>query len=311
MKLANEATAQPASDGAARRATLEDAGAIQRLLRESVFTHVHVDWQLPGDWLGTPGFAVYEQPEARGRGADRLFPRRNSAITACLAIGADPPPAAWVRVAAVDRADGLDQLASLLALLERTFTDGVDELSWFVTEEWPDGWFEPLGFAPVNEVITYRKGNLDLPSLPVISDLLIRPVRLDDLPALEAIEVLAFEPRWRHSTKGLRLALAQTMSFDVAERDGKLVGFQFSTRGTYGAHLARMTIHPDYQGQGIGKLLLAEAINSYRRAGLSFVTLNTPSDNEVSQRLYRGFGFERTGPSFAVLARPWPAAAAY
>lgn len=304
MELANSVRDGLTPELNVRLATPEDAGAIQRLLRESPFAHVHVDWRLPGDWLGTPGFVVYSRPTRRSGVTGRLLPERPP-ITACLAIAADPPPAAWVRVAAADRAAGFSELEAMLGYLEQTELGDVDELAWFMTDEWPEGWLEAFGFSLATEVITFRKDDLDLPSLPDLPELTIREVEVGDLPALAVIEAAAFEPRWRHSPEGLRLALSQAMSFDVAEYEGMLAGFQFSTRGRYGAHLARMTIRPDLQGRGIGKLVLAEAIRGYRAVGLHHCTLNTPIDNAVSQRLYRGFGFELTGPTFPVWSRPW------
>jgi ribosomal protein S18 acetylase RimI-like enzyme len=51
----------------------------------------------------------------------------------------------------------------------------------------------------------------------------------------------------------------------VAEWQGRLVGFQFSTSARRrGAHLSRLTVDPA-AGQGIGSALLAHAIEEYQR----------------------------------------------
>jgi ribosomal protein S18 acetylase RimI-like enzyme len=156
------------------------------------------------------------------------------------------------------------------------------------------------------QAITYRKNDLTLPPVAEVPGLSIRSVTPEDMSALERIEAEAFEPRWRHSADGLQRAAAQSVSFDVAELDGAPAGFQFSTRGRYGAHLARMTVARELQGRGIGAVLLCEAIRGYRARGLHHVTLNTQSENFASQKLYTRFGFELTGPSFPVWSRPWP-----
>ena len=133
-------------------------------------------------------------------------------------------------------------------------------------------------------------------------DLVIRPVDLEDLPLLEQIEAEAFEPLWRHSAEGLALAARQTLSFDVAERDGRVLGFQFSTATRRGAHLSRMTVDPAFQRSGVGSALLAHALAGYQRLGAGQVTLNTQVDNYASQQLYERFGFQANGERFPVWA---------
>jgi ribosomal-protein-alanine N-acetyltransferase len=61
------------------------------------------------------------------------------------------------------------------------------------------------------------------------------------------------------------------------------------------AHINRIGVHPRYQGRGVGALLLHDALDVFWRLGAGRVTLNTQSDNDSSQRLYRRFGFKPTG----------------
>jgi ribosomal-protein-alanine N-acetyltransferase len=120
------------------------------------------------------------------------------------------------------------------------------------------------------------------------------------LPRLAEIEAITFDPLWRHSAIALALAHQQAWSFDVAEMNGHIVGFQFSTRSPRGAHLARMAVHPHYQGRGVGAALLARAMAHYHAEGLRRVTLNTQMDNLASKRLYERFGFRPSGEEFPV-----------
>lgn len=303
--MANMSNGGAALQSTIRRAAREDAAAIQHLLRESPYTHVHVDWRMPGDWLGEPGFLVTVRLSDRSGRFDR-FLARPAIATSCLAVAADPPPAAWVRVAAVSRHDGLPELQALFDRLLEALPQDIDEIAWFLTDAWPEAWFLALGFLRATDVITYRKDDLTLPPVAEVPGLSLRTVMPEDMPALERMEADAFEPRWRHSADGLQRAAAQSVSFDVAELDGVPAGFQFSTRGRYGAHLARMTVARELQGRGIGAVLLREAILGYRSRGLHHVTLNTQSENFASQKLYTRFGFELSGPSFPVWTRPWP-----
>lgn len=64
-------------------------------LRECVLTHVDVDWHLPGDRLGTPGFADYERPDTRGRAASQT-PRRLMITADSQTVGV-LPEVGWMR----------------------------------------------------------------------------------------------------------------------------------------------------------------------------------------------------------------------
>jgi len=91
--------------------------------------------------------------------------------------------------------------------------------------------------------------------------------------------------------------------FVVAELDGVVVGYQFSNLMGDEGYLARVAVHPDYQGRGIGTRLVAEAIAFLKKEGGRVITLNTQRDNQPSQRLYRWFGFELVGEEAVVLQR--------
>lgn len=273
-----------------RRATQADAAAVFDLIQNGTYVHVHADWHAPGDWLGAPGFVVFE--------AGKVPSRR---ITSCLAVTADPAPAAWVRLAAVRSAASFDQFqAMMVAVIDGAGAD-IDEIAWFLIDYWPVRWLQRMGFVQVNEVVSYRKDDFRAPEAGN-RDVEIRPVTQSDFAQLAALEAAAFEPRWRHSESALFLAWRQSYSFDVATQEGRPVGFQFSTRGRVGAHLARMTVLPEYQGRGIGAALLAHAVAAYRRDGLLPITLNTQTDNIPSQRLYERFGFTRTTDVYPVMA---------
>jgi ribosomal protein S18 acetylase RimI-like enzyme len=290
MQLANSPVGDPLLRQRVRRATRSDASAVQRLLRMGVYIHVHVDWHLPGDWLGTPGFVVYT---GRGEaGGDR--------VAACLALGADPLPAAWVRVAAVESAAAFAQCAVMWDALREDLDPSIEEVAWFITDNWPLHWLDRLGFVPVSDVLGFRKDDLTGVPYDAPPGLEIRPALIEELPELAAMEAAAFEPRWRHSAQALYLAWRQSISFDVAVLDGRPAGFQFSTGGGGGAHLARMTVDPQWQGRGIGAALMARALEGYRRQKLRGVTLNTQADNFASQRLYTRFGFRPTGQKYPV-----------
>lgn len=289
-----------------RFATSEDAGEITYLLKTAVFHHLHVDWRTPVDWLTEGAFVVQEKhpPKNRLNGIARQLFGPATRLQGCLAIAADPLPAAWVRVAAL--ANVPDPQTSLLGMIEMAKEylreTAVQQIGWLIMDEWPQEWLPDLGFTCVNHIETYIKTDLTLPPLVPNPHLIIRPATLNDMKELESIETAAFEPLWRHSAHSLSLAHREAISFQVAIYHETIVGFQLSARSTSGAHLVRLTVAPHMQGQGVGSALLAHAIDEYRQQGLYWVSLNTQVDNINSQNLYRKFGFQANGQQFPVWA---------
>lgn len=275
-----------------RRSTPADAAPLRRLLEQASFVHIHADWHYPADWLGTEALLLAEQ---------------NSRLVACLAVAADPPPAAWVQLAAL-RESSLapavwpQLLNPLLPGLQAT---GVNEVAWLPAVALPAEWTAAMNFRTGTHIQTYDKPNLELPSEPPNPAVHLRPVRADDLPALVAVEEAAFDPLWRHSLDGLSRGWMNALTFDVAEVDGQVVGFQYSSRSQVSgrAHLVRITVHPQAQRQGVGSALLAHALEGYRRYRLRGVSLNTQVDNFPSQRLYARFGFRPVGDPLPVWVR--------
>lgn len=279
-----------------RVAKKEDAGTIMRLLQQAAYTHYHVDWRLPADWIGDEGFVVYLEKEGQAR---RWGSWGNGGLAGCLAVAADPPPAAWVRVASIATRERPElvlatMLAAVLPGLQKT---AVSQLAWLAVEEWPDNWLAPLGFYRISQLETYIKRQMSIPSVaPSLHPLTFRPAQLDDLATLADIEAAAYAPLWRHSSQALAHAFSQAFSFDVIEVDGRIIGFQLSTRSGYnGAHLARMTIRPEWQQQGVGSALLTQTLQQYQTHGIRHVSLNTQVENIASQRLYKKFGFQANG----------------
>jgi [ribosomal protein S18]-alanine N-acetyltransferase len=61
------------------------------------------------------------------------------------------------------------------------------------------------------------------------------------------------------------------------------------------AHITILAIHPDFQGQGLGKLLLCFLLKDALKRGLERATLEVKESNEVARSLYEKFGFKLAG----------------
>ncbi len=272
-----------------------DAAEISALISRATYRHLHADWHLPADWLDSPGFVLCERIGDGGK----------SELFGCLAVGADPPPAAWVRVAALRTGAGAERRLQemMQATLPWLSESGISILGWLPEQLWPEQWLAAVGLHKANWIVTYGLDKFE--ERPRVDGWpTIRQAATSDLSFLAAIEQTAFEPLWRYSAHGLLLGFRRSLSFEVAELDGRIVGFQYSVAGQDGvsAHLVRLTVAPEAQGRGVGSALMAGALHGYLQADLTRVTLNTQLDNHPSHRLYERFGFRQLGDRVPVWA---------
>jgi len=162
--------------------------------------------------------------------------------------------------------------------------------------------YQGIGFVVLEDVICYERPPARLPTSK--RRLFVRRLEDADLPALVKLERETFPWLWWETSTTLRQAnQRQDTWVMVAYLDQELVGYLIlAVRGNWG-HLNRIGVHPARQGQGLGRELLAAAIDEMTRRGASTIGLNTQTDNARSQRLYESFGFARTGETFQVYGK--------
>lgn len=95
----------------------------------------------------------------------------------------------------------------------------------------------------------------------------------------------------------------------VAEAD-QVVGYVFTRiLGTTG-WIGTFGVHPDCQGQGVGRSLLDAAVECLQRAGCTTIGLETMPDSPYNVGLYSRFGFLPTFPTVNLTKETDPSAAA-
>lgn len=98
----------------------------------------------------------------------------------------------------------------------------------------------------------------------------------------------------------VRSNIEQKVAHYVAVVDGNVAGWCDITRNTsrpvftHIGHLG-MGVAAQHRGKGLGKALMAAALNHAREQGLSRIELEVYASNEPAKALYRSFGFEREG----------------
>ncbi|HUF39814.1 MAG TPA: GNAT family N-acetyltransferase [Anaerolineales bacterium] len=276
------------TSAAVRPASPADRSAIERLLNHEQLTHRHMDWAQPLDWLGRDPYLI----------AQKLG--RTAALLACPP---DPPEVAWIRAFAVNSLIAPEQAWDLLwraALQSLHRIEGVERALTIVMEDWYQELLVRSGFKhSVNIRMLSWENGVRKPEPPADPPV-IRPMEIADLPAVAALDRTAFYPLWHHSLDTLQFALAQCAIATVSEGAGGITGYTMSTASPFGGHLARLAVHPNVQGRGIGYALLHDLLTRFRARGAMRVTVNTQENNHASLRLYRKSHFHLTGESYPV-----------
>lgn len=169
----------------------------------------------------------------------------------------------------------------------------LDNVDWFTRA------LQCTAFVPRGAVIDLEKWGHRIPSSGNYR-VRLRPMESTDIAALVALDEVAFVDIWRLDASAFERIRTEAPYLAVADLSGHIVGYQFNWIGASG-YLARLAVHPNYWGQGIGTRMLAEAIRFFERQGVEHIILDTQADNERSQRLYRWFGFTPTGRARDVL----------
>ena len=93
----------------------------------------------------------------------------------------------------------------------------------------------------------------------------------------------------------------------VALADGRIAGTyallimeKLGKRGTPAGVVEDVAVAPQYQGHGIGRAMMAHALEECRKAGCYKLALSSSVKREGAHRFYESLGFERHGYSFAV-----------
>jgi ribosomal-protein-alanine N-acetyltransferase len=252
--------------------------------QEVGFLHLHLDWSTIEEWIMEPGVPVF-------------LAWQGEKLLGVMAGSPAQGHTAWIRMIAVHEVGNLDTIIRVLweELSANFAAQGVTEIGALILRPWIAQYLAPLGFAPHDNIVTLRREEMHVPT-PLVrgSDVSVVDVGWHNVPEIVAIDHAAFDPMWQLSLIALRQASREAASFTVAKRGDRILGYQLTTAYRDGAHLARLAVIPEAQGQGIGALLLSEMLNRFVRRGMFSATVNTQESNTRSQQLYRRYNFHLT-----------------
>ena len=269
-----------------RPAIDQDHRQLANLVHFESHVHRHLDWKSPLDWFGAEPFLVAEE---------------NGTIKAALVCPADPEDVFWIRLFVVAASWSVKEgWESLWPEAKAYFNDKPQaRIVAIPLQPWFQSLLEKTGFQHVHDVVSliWQRDKLPVPVEPTVK---MRSMNADDLKAVADLDEIAFGRLWRNSLESLQIAFQQAALATVAEDNNRLIGYQISTASPMGGHLARLAVHPDSQGRGIGFALASDVLDQFRRRGALRVTVNTQRDNVTSLTLYQKCGFHLTGESYPV-----------
>ncbi len=128
----------------------------------------------------------------------------------------------------------------------------------------------------------------------------VRRMRPTDVAAVEEIDRLSFRLPWPAGAFARELTNPQSVLWVAETEEGpgrtpQVVGMLVLWLVLDEAHIATVAVHPYHRGQGVGKLLVGQAVAFAREQGYRTVTLEVRVTNQRAQRLYAQFGFAVVG----------------
>lgn len=120
-----------------------------------------------------------------------------------------------------------------------------------------------------------------------------RPMTEQDLPAVMRIEPTIYSHPW--TLGNFRDSLNAGHSAWVMELAGELVGYALIMMVLDEAHLLNISVAKPFQGQGLGRALLAQMVEISRRYQAANMFLEVRVSNTAAIALYEAMGFCEMG----------------
>ncbi len=126
------------------------------------------------------------------------------------------------------------------------------------------------------------------PTLPQI-----RPMEIMDIKRVMKVEQAAYEFPWTPNI--FRDCLRVGYYCCVLEDAGEIVGHAVMSYAVGECHILNVCIHPECQGQGMGRRMISQLLDVGRSNGARIAFLEVRLSNEAAYRLYEMLGFTEVG----------------
>jgi ribosomal protein S18 acetylase RimI-like enzyme len=167
--------------------------------------------------------------------------------------------------------------------------------------------FLASGFAERERLVVLHRS---LHEVPDNNGATMRRARPGELPAILAVDHLAFDPPWRLDAAGIDEAMHATprsrlrVGIDPSpDAQARICGYAICGRAGRTGYLQRLAVDPQRQGRGLGRELVIDALAWLGRRHATSVLVNTQQTNGRAIDLYRSLGFEPDRAQLIVLER--------
>ena len=133
-------------------------------------------------------------------------------------------------------------------------------------------------------------------------EMVLEPLRAQDLDAMMSIEVQAYAFPWSRGNfvdslvAGYRgQALWRAPVSEGAHGERSLLAYSWAMPGVDEVHLLNLTVHPEHRRQGHARRLLDDLVSWATGRDLWWMWLEVRASNDSARRLYEAYGFEEAG----------------
>ena len=124
---------------------------------------------------------------------------------------------------------------------------------------------------------------------------LVEPMRVEDIPAVHAIEEVSFPVPWPTYAFRQELEANRMARYLVVRAHSQVVAYAGMWLMVDEAHVTTFAVLPAWRRRGIGGRLLLEMLDLAVALGASVVSLEVRLSNVAARRLYQRFGFRPVG----------------
>ncbi|MDK2788678.1 MAG: [ribosomal protein S18]-alanine N-acetyltransferase [Epulopiscium sp.] len=117
----------------------------------------------------------------------------------------------------------------------------------------------------------------------------------EHIPQIYEIEKSCFTIPWSKDAFEKELKENPLAYYIVAESKGNILGYAGMWKIADEGHITNIAVHPDFQYQGVGTLLMQGIIEEAQRNHFIGLTLEVRESNIKAQNLYKKFGFVNEG----------------
>jgi [ribosomal protein S18]-alanine N-acetyltransferase len=132
-------------------------------------------------------------------------------------------------------------------------------------------------------------------------DLTIKPISVDEIESVVILDRLCFGGLWsidsyrRELTNDNSHFLGISIDRTLEPETSGIIGFGCFWAILDEAHITLLGVHPQYQRQGLGTLLLTALLDKARSIEMARATLEVRASNQGAIDLYERFGFQTVG----------------